>query len=114
MCPYHTLLPLFPTSYLPALSLSPYISLSLALRGFLTPLLRCAAETGEEWELSFCMSSENQVYSGEVGWVGEAEREKTVGTRILSPHALTMRAEQQRTSRQAAHTWTHMHKLSRH
>jgi len=67
---------------------------------------------------------EDQFYSGEVGWDEERPGE-TRGTRVLSPHALSMSTEQQRGSskstgeveggeverspRLAAHTWSQSH-----
>lgn len=100
LSPYHPLIPLFPISYLPALSFSPYLSLSLLISlCFSDSSSEVCTRHGGEWELCFFMVAIRPIL-GKWGGMGEERGEKT-GARILSPHALTMRTEQQRGSSQA-------------
>lgn len=99
---YFTLSSHLTFSYVSLSSLSPQPFLcQLIAHSFSLTLCFCnfffaVCGMGKEWELSSFMYGEDQFYSGEVKRKGEAR-----GTRVLSPHALTMRAEQQRGSSQS-------------
>lgn len=99
---YFTLSSHLTFSYVSLSSLSPQPFLcQLIAHSFSLTLCFCnfffaVCGMGKEWELSSFMYGEDQFYSGEVKRRGEAR-----GTRVLSPHALTMRAEQQRGSSQS-------------